>query len=99
MRWRGYDSQRGSFYLSLSLILLALAVTDLQAQSFVPTGNMTRPRTRNSATLLQDGRVLIVGGDTKPGYRPPLKSMIPCLVLSPKRARRPAGALAAGWCY
>ena len=70
MRWRGYDSQRGSFYLSLSLILLALAVTDLQAQSFVSAGTMTRPRTRNSATLLQDGRVLIVGGDTTPGLSP-----------------------------
>ena len=69
MRRRGYNSHR-SFCLYLSLILLALAVTDLRAQSFVPAGSMTRPRSGNSATLLQDGRVLIVGGDTTRGLPP-----------------------------
>ena len=61
MRWRVYDSQRGRFCLCLSL--MALAVTDLRAQSFVPTGTMTKPRYAYSATLLQDGRVLIAGGE------------------------------------
>ena len=70
MRWRGYDSQGSSFCVYLSLILLALAATDVRAQSFVSAGTMTRPRIGNSATLLQDGRVLIVGGDITPGPPP-----------------------------
>jgi len=68
MRWSACSSVRGSFCVSLTL--LVLAVTDLPAQSFVPAGKMTRPRTTNSATLLQDGRVLIVGGDTTPELPP-----------------------------
>src|SRR5215468_1967120 len=63
MRRRVYDSQRGTFCFCLSLILMALAVTDLRAQSFVSAGTMTRPRSGHSSTLLQDGRVLIAGGD------------------------------------
>jgi len=70
MKWRFYDFQRGSFCLYLTLILLALAVTDLRAQSFVPAGTMTRPRYANSATLLQDGRVLIAGGEYDAGLAP-----------------------------
>jgi len=47
----------------LILVLIGLAVVDLQAQVFVPTGRMTRGRVTHSATLLQDGRVLIAGGE------------------------------------
>jgi hypothetical protein len=53
--------QRGGSFCLL-LILIGLAVTDVNAQFFVPTGRMTRARNGHSATLLQDGRVLIAGG-------------------------------------
>ena len=56
--------------LCLFLSLLALAMEDSHAQSFVPTGNMLAPRYGNSATLLQDGRVLIAGGEHGPGAAP-----------------------------
>jgi hypothetical protein len=51
---------RRSFYLLL--ILLAPAIEDSHAQSFVLTGNMMMPRVGHSATLLPDGRVLVAGG-------------------------------------
>src|SRR5215831_19399975 len=54
-----YASWRSLFLL---LVLLALSTVDSHAQSFVPTGNMMMPRLGHSATLLQDGRVLLAGG-------------------------------------
>jgi hypothetical protein len=60
MKLRPYLSRCGS--ICLPLILVALAVTELRAQSFVSTGRMTIPRVGHTATLLQDGRVLIAGG-------------------------------------
>src|SRR5215475_12680890 len=57
---------KGRRSLGLLLILIGLAVTDVNAQVFVPTGHMTRVRIAHSATLLQDGRVLIAGGDSTP---------------------------------
>src|SRR5215831_12534868 len=65
---------RRSFYLLL--ILLALAIEDSHAQSFVLTGNMTMSRVGHSATLLQDGRVLVAGGYNYTGLTgpPPLTS-------------------------
>ena len=65
MKW-SWTARPGSF----CLVLIGLTAVDLQAQVFVPTGNMTRGRIGHSATLLQDGRVLIAGGgDPSIGYR------------------------------
>src|SRR5262245_261677 len=61
MNW-SWTARRSSF--CLVLFLIGLTVVDLKAQVFVPTGRMTRSRILHSATLLQDGRVLIAGGDS-----------------------------------
>jgi hypothetical protein len=36
---------------------------DAEADQWTEAGSMTRARTQHSATLLRDGRVLIVGGE------------------------------------
>src|SRR5262245_37553143 len=60
MNWSG-TARRSSF--CLGLLLIGLTVVDLHAQVFVPTGRMAKGRIVHSATLLQDGRVLIAGGE------------------------------------
>jgi hypothetical protein len=42
---------------------------DLATGEFQPTGNMTVPRHKHAATLLPDGRVLIIGGSDSRDYR------------------------------
>ena len=42
---------------------LLTATIDVVSHGFVPTGYMLVPRSRHTATRLQDGRVLIAGGD------------------------------------
>jgi len=45
--------------------LMTAELYDPYTRTFTPTGNMTTPRVRPSATLLNDGRVLIVGNEYK----------------------------------
>jgi hypothetical protein len=47
---------------------------DPVAQTFTRTGSMTAPRTGQTITMLQDGRVLLTGGDKNAGYRSQLAS-------------------------
>src|SRR5262249_4233432 len=57
-------------WFCLLVILLSLAIEDSHAQSFVSIGNMLMPRIAHSATLLQDGRVLIASGTIAEIYDP-----------------------------
>ena len=56
-----WTASRISFYLVF--VLIGLIPLEAHAQVFVATGRMTRGRIAHSATLLQDGRVLIAGGE------------------------------------
>src|ERR1039457_867799 len=47
---------------------------DPRTGAFKATGNMTTPRTRHTATLLPDGRVLIAGGGRTDAYEDALAS-------------------------
>lgn len=56
------DSKKSLITGSVTILLLLIAVSALAQSTFTATGSMNIPRFEHAATLLLDGKVLIVGG-------------------------------------
>jgi hypothetical protein len=78
-------------------ILAGAELYDPDTGSFFRTGDMTVPRYYHTATLLQNGTVLIVGGsDTT---KPPSYALATAEIYDPSTGKFTAtGSLSAGWC-
>jgi hypothetical protein len=61
------------------ILLSSAELYDPVTATFTPTGDMTLPRCCHTATLLNDGRVLIVGGASAEIYTPPVLVPSPAL--------------------
>ncbi len=64
----------GTKNLNVGSVQSSAEIYDPAQHKFFPTGSMTTPRMGQTATLLDDGRVLIVGGVRNLGFRAMLKS-------------------------
>jgi hypothetical protein len=51
-------------------ILASAELRDAETRSFVPAGSLARPRHHHTATLLEDGRILVLGGQGSGRPRP-----------------------------
>jgi N-acetylneuraminic acid mutarotase len=60
----GGEDVTGEDPTSTTKFLASAELYDPKTRSFGPTGSMTTERTGHTATLLADGRVLLVGGET-----------------------------------